>query len=71
MLPEDTPEYVTRTLRKVFADDEVKVSIVGAFSRGPASPMRDDLMTAVSSLTGNLWPGVQAVPISSRVHGYQ
>jgi acetylornithine deacetylase/succinyl-diaminopimelate desuccinylase-like protein len=63
VLPEDTPEYVTETLRKVFADDEVKVSIVGDVSRGPASPMRDDLMTAVSSLTDKLWPGVQAVPM--------
>jgi acetylornithine deacetylase/succinyl-diaminopimelate desuccinylase-like protein len=63
VLPEDAPEYVTETLRKVFADDEVKVSIVGDVSRGPASPMRDDLMTAVSSVTGKLWPGVEAVPM--------
>jgi len=25
--------------------------------------MRDDLMTAVASLTSKLWPGVQAVPM--------
>lgn len=51
------------TLRKVFADDEVKVTIVGDVSKGPPSPMRDDLMTAVSSLTADFWPGVQAVPM--------
>ena len=62
VLPEDKPEYVTETLRKVFADDEVKVTIVGDVSIGPASPMRDDLMTTVASLTSKLWPGVQAVP---------
>ena len=63
VLPEDTPEYVTETLRKVFADDNVKVTIAGEISKGPPSPMRDDLMTAVSSLTDRLWPGVQAVPM--------
>jgi acetylornithine deacetylase/succinyl-diaminopimelate desuccinylase-like protein len=63
VLPEDKPEYVTETLRKVFADDQVKVTIVGDVSMGPPSPMRDDLMTAVASLTTKLWPGVQAVPM--------
>ncbi len=63
VLPEDKPEYVTETLRKVFADDQVKVTIVGDVSIGPPSPMRDDLMTAVASLTSKLWPGVQAVPM--------
>src|SRR4029079_3372308 len=47
---------------KVFADDEVKVTIVGDVSIGPASPMRDDLMTTVASLTSKLWPSVQARP---------
>jgi acetylornithine deacetylase/succinyl-diaminopimelate desuccinylase-like protein len=63
VLPEDTQEYVTETLRKVLADDQVKLTIVGDVSIGPASPMRNDLMTAVASLTSKLWPGVQAVPM--------
>jgi acetylornithine deacetylase/succinyl-diaminopimelate desuccinylase-like protein len=63
VLPEDKPAYVTETLQKVFADDQVKLTIVGDVAIGPASPMRDDLMTAVASLTSKLWPGVQAVPM--------
>ena len=32
-------------------------------SKGPASPMREDVFKAVSRLTDTLWPGVPAVPI--------
>jgi acetylornithine deacetylase/succinyl-diaminopimelate desuccinylase-like protein len=63
VLPEDKPEYVTDALRKVFADDQVTITIVGDVSRGPASPIREDLMTAIASLTNSLWPGVPAVPM--------
>jgi acetylornithine deacetylase/succinyl-diaminopimelate desuccinylase-like protein len=63
VLPEDKPEYVTATLQKVFAHEQVKVTATGEVSSGPPSPMRDDVMTAVSSLTNTLWPGVPAVPM--------
>jgi acetylornithine deacetylase/succinyl-diaminopimelate desuccinylase-like protein len=63
VLPDVKPEYVTATLKKVFADDEVKITTVGDVSIGPPSPMREDLMTAVSTLTNTLWPGVPAVPM--------
>jgi acetylornithine deacetylase/succinyl-diaminopimelate desuccinylase-like protein len=63
VLPEDKPEYVTATLQRVFADDQVKITIVGTVSSAPPSPLRDDVMTAVASLTNTLWPGVPAVPM--------
>ncbi len=63
VLPEDTVDSVTSTLRKVFADDQVQVEIVGEVSRGPASPMREDLFQAIKRLTDTMWPGVPAVPI--------
>jgi acetylornithine deacetylase/succinyl-diaminopimelate desuccinylase-like protein len=63
VLPEDSVEYVKSALQKVLADDQVKVATSGEVSRGPASPMRDDLFRAVSRLTDTLWPGVPAVPI--------
>jgi acetylornithine deacetylase/succinyl-diaminopimelate desuccinylase-like protein len=63
VLPEDTVEYVHSTLRKVLADDQVSLAISGEVSQGPASPMREDVLKAVSRLTDTLWPGVPAVPI--------
>jgi acetylornithine deacetylase/succinyl-diaminopimelate desuccinylase-like protein len=63
VLPEDSPEYVRDTLVKVVADDQVAISIMGDMSKGPASPMRPDVLNAVSDVTTKLWPGVPAVPI--------
>ena len=63
VLPDDAQEYVTTTLKRVLADDQVDVSIIGTVENGPPSPIREDLMTAVSAITNQLWPGVPAVPM--------
>jgi acetylornithine deacetylase/succinyl-diaminopimelate desuccinylase-like protein len=63
VLPEDSIEYVTDTLKKVVNDDQIAVSTIGETSKGPASPMRPDVLTAVSSVTNSIWPGVATVPI--------
>ncbi len=62
VLPEDSADYVENTLKQVFADDQVKVSTVGDMSRGPASPLRPDLMKAINRITDSMWPNVPAVP---------
>ena len=63
VLPEDTPEYVLATLKEVVADKEVTITPVLAMTAGPVSPMRPDVLAAVSSTTQKIWPGVQTVPI--------
>jgi len=63
VLPEDDLEYVTATLKRVLADEQVAVTVDGEVTKGPPSPMRPDVMSAVSSLTTTLWPGVPAVPM--------
>lgn len=63
VLPEDTPEYVLTTLKEVVADKEVTITPVLAMTAGPVSPMRPDVLAAVSSTTQKIWPGVQTVPI--------
>jgi acetylornithine deacetylase/succinyl-diaminopimelate desuccinylase-like protein len=63
VLPEDSVGYVTSTLRRLIADTAVTVIIDGVPHSGPPSPMRDDLMTAITSVTTSLWPGVSAVPM--------
>ncbi len=62
VLSEDSAEYVKTTLEKVFADDQVKVSLMADMSKGPDSPMRPDVFKAISRVTDTLWPGVPVVP---------
>jgi acetylornithine deacetylase/succinyl-diaminopimelate desuccinylase-like protein len=61
--PDDEIAYVTSTLKKVIADTAVQLTIDGTPVHGPSSPMRDDLMSAIKSVTASLWPGVTAVPM--------
>src|SRR5580700_10760784 len=63
VLPEDSPEYVLSMLQKVVADDQVGVKRLSDFSKAAASPMRPDLLKAVSDITMSMWPGVPTVPI--------
>jgi acetylornithine deacetylase/succinyl-diaminopimelate desuccinylase-like protein len=63
VLPEDGVESVTSALRRVVADTAVHIAIDGEPHSAPASPMRGDLMGAISAVTTQLWPGVPAVPM--------
>jgi acetylornithine deacetylase/succinyl-diaminopimelate desuccinylase-like protein len=63
VLPEDSIEYVQSALTKLVADDQVKLTIMGDVPRGPASPMRPDIMKAVGRLTDTMWPGVPSIPM--------
>lgn len=63
VLPEDSAEYVQSTLEKVFADDQLKVTVAGEVVKGPASPLRLDILKATERVTDSLWPGVPVVPM--------
>ena len=63
VLPEDSPEYVERTLNDVIADDKVVVKPFADMIKGPASPMRADLFKAVERVDDTLWPGVATIPM--------
>jgi len=63
VLPEDSAEYVQGALQKVVADDQVRFTTSGPVVKGPASPMREDVLKAVNRITDTMWPGVRTVPI--------
>ena len=63
VLPEDSLGYVTSALTRVINDTAVKLTVTGTPLAGPASPMREDLLTAVKTLTTSMWPGVATVPM--------
>ena len=62
ILPQDSPDYVEDTLRKVVADDQVAVELTGEFVHGPSSPLRPDVFEAATRVTSKVWPGVAVVP---------
>ena len=63
VLPEDSQDYVLASLNKVVNDDQVAINPILPVSSGPASPMRPDILAAVTETTQKTWPGVQTVPI--------
>jgi acetylornithine deacetylase/succinyl-diaminopimelate desuccinylase-like protein len=63
VLPDDKVDFVREALRKVVADTQVAITMQGDFAAGPSSPLRADVVQAVTSATEKLWPGVVTVPI--------
>jgi acetylornithine deacetylase/succinyl-diaminopimelate desuccinylase-like protein len=63
VLPDDPIDYVRETLKKVVADTEVAVIMQGNPAAGPSSPLRPDVVGAVTTATEKMWPGVLTVPI--------
>ena len=63
VLPEDSPEYVLAALKQVVNDEQVSITSILPVAAGPASPMRPDVLAAVTTTTEKIWPGVQTVPI--------
>ena len=63
VLPDTKVDYVTQTLQRVVADTAVSVTVDGTPMSGPASPMRNDLLQAVTTVTSSLWPNVPSVPM--------
>ncbi|HEX5576395.1 MAG TPA: M20/M25/M40 family metallo-hydrolase [Gemmatimonadales bacterium] len=62
MLPDDPPDSVEATLRRVLADTAIHLSRVRPPTLSPASPLTPEIMQPVSSLAGKMWPGVVVVP---------
>ena len=62
VLPEDSVEDVLAALKKVVADDQVSVTVTTNEGRSPASPMRPDVMKAITRVGDIMWPGVVTLP---------
>jgi acetylornithine deacetylase/succinyl-diaminopimelate desuccinylase-like protein len=63
VLPEDSPQYVLETLKKVVNDPEVSILSERESAGGVPSPMRADVLKAVKQATDKVFPGVPVVPI--------
>src|SRR5919199_1703842 len=65
ILPGVSPSSVKDTLVQVLADPKIKVAFVGEAQPSKPSPLRPDVMSAVDSLTKEMFPGVIVVPVMS------
>jgi acetylornithine deacetylase/succinyl-diaminopimelate desuccinylase-like protein len=63
VLPDDAKDYVVQAIRKVVADTQVAVILQGNPSPGVASPLRADVLQAVTGVTDQMWPGVITLPM--------
>jgi acetylornithine deacetylase/succinyl-diaminopimelate desuccinylase-like protein len=65
ILPEDSTEYVQSTLKKVVADEQVKLTLVEDEGHSPILPVNPEVMQAIRKVSQTLWPGVPIVPTMS------
>ena len=65
MLPGVSPASVKARLVEVLADPKITVTFVGDATPSKPSALRPDVMSAVESLTRQMFPGVIVVPVMS------
>jgi acetylornithine deacetylase/succinyl-diaminopimelate desuccinylase-like protein len=63
LLPGDTPGQVRDTLSRVIGDSGVHISLTGTPEPSPESKPSPEVMSAVSRVTGEMWPGVIVLPV--------
>jgi acetylornithine deacetylase/succinyl-diaminopimelate desuccinylase-like protein len=63
LLPDDSPEEVARTLRRVLADDQISVTAINPAQPSPASPLTPEIMRAIEQAKEKVWPGLPILPI--------
>lgn len=62
MLPDERPEDVVDTIRRVVADTNVKVTITSPPTPSPPSPLTPEVLEPIDSITAAMWPGAAVVP---------
>jgi acetylornithine deacetylase/succinyl-diaminopimelate desuccinylase-like protein len=65
VMPDESPDYVISSLKKVIGDDEVAVKAPRNAFAVPGSALRPDLMKQIARITDSLWPGVIVIPSMS------
>jgi acetylornithine deacetylase/succinyl-diaminopimelate desuccinylase-like protein len=65
ILPNDNPDEVDATLRKVLGGTRLTMVASNPPLKSPASPLRPDVTGVIESLTHKMWPGVPVIPSMS------
>jgi acetylornithine deacetylase/succinyl-diaminopimelate desuccinylase-like protein len=62
LLPDERPEDVIETLRRLAADTAVQISVFSPAKPSPPSPLVPEVLEPVDSITAAMWPGAAVVP---------
>jgi acetylornithine deacetylase/succinyl-diaminopimelate desuccinylase-like protein len=65
ILPGVSPAKVLETLTKIVDDSKIQFSFVGEATPSKPAVLRDDVMNAVTTIVGAMFPGVPVVPTMS------
>jgi acetylornithine deacetylase/succinyl-diaminopimelate desuccinylase-like protein len=65
IFPGTSPAEVMATLTKVLGDPAITISLVGEARPSKPAVLRDDLMSAVETISASMFPGVPVVPVMS------
>ena len=65
ILPGVSPTAVVATLTKIVADPEIQFSLVGEATPSKPAVLREDVLSAVTTIVGAMFPGVPVVPTMS------
>jgi acetylornithine deacetylase/succinyl-diaminopimelate desuccinylase-like protein len=65
LLPDEDPDHVRQVLESVADEPSVTATLSGRARNSPPSPLTAELMGAVESVSGEMWPGVPVVPTMS------
>lgn len=65
IMPGQPPTEVQAILAQAIANEEVSITPVRAPTPSPASPLTEDVMAPIMSITEAMWPGTPVVPVMS------
>ncbi len=63
ILPDETIAATEERLRAIIADPAVTVERIGDVQHGPPSDLEGELLTALTTVVGDLYPGVPVMPV--------
>jgi acetylornithine deacetylase/succinyl-diaminopimelate desuccinylase-like protein len=62
LLPVDSPEEVEKTLNRVLADPQIKVTVKTPAKPVAYKPMNPQVLAAITAATNKVWPGLPVIP---------
>jgi len=62
LLPDERPENVLETIRRVVNDTNVHVTAASEAVPSPASPLDPEVFESIDSITAAMWPGAAVIP---------
>ncbi len=63
LLPDESADEVERTLARVIADPQVKITPTGPPRPAPLSPLQPEIMRPVERIAAEMWPGAPVIPV--------